>query len=285
MPELTPLQNALTEWLLTLSMSGVARVVLILILAGLALSMIERVIPRLREAVAARGDGPEEARRVRTVSRMLRYILKLLVVLVAGMQLLDQFGVSLAPFLGAAGVLGLAVGIGAQNLVKDYFTGISLLLENQIRQGDMVEAAGREGIVEDLTLRYLRLRDYSGVVHFIPNSAVSVVSNKSLGHAYAVMDIGVAYGEEIERVMDVMRAAGRALRGEAFYLEQILEDLEIAGVEEWADSAVVIRCRFKVAPLQQWSVRRAYLQRLKLAFDRADIEIPYPHLKLVRQTG
>ena len=168
-----------------------------------------------------------------------------------------------------------------ENLVKDYFTGFFLLLENQIRIGDVVEAGGKAGLVEELTLRYLRLRDYSGNVHYIPNGNISVVTNMSLGYAYAVIDADVAYGADIDRVEAVMRSVGDGMRRDELFSARILDDLEIAGVDAWADSAIVIRCRFKVQPLEQWNVRREYLRRLKQAFDREGIEIPYPHLHLV----
>ena len=144
----------------------------------------------------------------------------------------------------------------AQGLVKDYFTGFFLLLENQIRIGDVVEAGGKAGLVEELTLRYLRLRDYEGRVHSVPNGEISAVTNTSLGHAYSVIDVGVAYGEEVGNVIAVMREVGEALRDDTEYAEKILEPLEIAGVDQWADSSVVIRCRFRVKPLEQWGVRR-----------------------------
>lgn len=258
-----------------------ARVLLILLLAGLALRFIPRLISRLRRTLQERQDSAEDARRIHTLSRVIRYVVTVAVTVVTGIVILGEFGISVAPILGAAGVVGIALGFGAQSLVKDYFTGFFLLLENQIRIGDIVEAGGKSGVVEELTLRYLRLRDYDGNVHYIPNGTVSVVTNKSLGYAFAVIDAGVAYGEDVDRVMAVMRAVGEALRQDAGFAPKILEPLEIAGVDRWADSAVVIRCRFKVMPLEQWNVRREYLRRLKAAFDREGIEIPFPHVKLV----
>lgn len=258
-----------------------ARVLLILLLAGLALRFIPRLISRLRRTLQERQDSAEDARRIHTLSRVIRYVVTVAVTVVTGIVILGEFGISVAPIPGAAGVVGIALGFGAQSLVKDYFTGFFLLLENQIRIGDIVEAGGKAGVVEELTLRYLRLRDYDGNVHYIPNGTVSVVTNKSLGYAFAVIDAGVAYGEDVDRVMTVMRAVGEALRQDAGFAPKILEPLEIAGVDRWADSAVVIRCRFKVMPLEQWNVRREYLRRLKAAFDREGIEIPFPHVKLV----
>lgn len=136
-------------------------------------------------------------------------------------------------------------------------------------------------MVEELTLRYLKLRDYSGNVHYIPNSNISTVTNMSLGFAYAVIDVSIAYSTDIDHAITVMRAVGESMRQETMIRDKLLEDIEIAGVENWADSAIVIRCRLMVVPLGQWDVRREYLKKLKEAFDQAGIEIPYPHVKLV----
>jgi small conductance mechanosensitive channel len=257
------------------------RIALIITLALIAQSLIARLAPRLREAIARQQESLEGMQRVRTLSRVLRYALTVAVSVVTVLLILGEFGISVAPLLGAAGVAGIAIGFGAQSLVKDYFTGFFLLLENQIRIGDVVEAGGKTGAVEELTLRYLRLRDYSGNVHYVPNGQITVVTNMSLGYAYAVVDLGVAYGEDVDRVIAEMHAVGEDLRQDAGFAPQILDPLEIAGVEQWADSSVVIRCRFRVAPNAQWAVRREYLRRAKQHFDRAGIEIPFPHIKLV----
>ncbi|HET6720023.1 MAG TPA: mechanosensitive ion channel family protein [Rhodocyclaceae bacterium] len=259
------------------------RIGLILLAAAIALRAIHNLIPRLREIIANRQESQEDGRRIRTLSRVVRYVLTVLTTVVTVLLILGELGVAIAPVLGAAGVVGIAVGFGAQSLVKDYFTGFFLLLENQIRQGDVVEAGGKAGVVEELTLRYLRLRDYSGNVHFVPNSNISVVTNRSLGFAYAVIDVGVAYKEKVERVTEVMSEVGARLRRETAFAERILDELEIAGVEQWADSSIVIRCRFRVAPLEQWTVRRTFLQHLKAEFDAQGIEIPFPHLKVIRE--
>lgn len=261
------------------------RILLIAVLTLLALRTIHRVVPQLRELLVARQETTEDGQRVRTLSRVIRYVLTVAVTLLGAMLVLGELGISVAPILGAAGVIGIAVGFGAQSLVKDYFTGFFLLLENQLRIGDVVDAGGKSGTVEELTLRYLRLRDYSGNVHYIPNGNITVVTNMSLGFAYAVIDIGVAYAERIDEVVALMRRVGETLRTDPSFAGRILEPLEVAGVEQWADSAVVIRCRFKVAPLEQWSVRREYLARIKAAFDEAGVEIPFPHVKLVYQGG
>ena len=258
-----------------------ARVLLILALAAIALRFIPRLISRLRRTLQERQDSAEDGRRIHTLSRVIRYVFTVLVTVVTGILLLGEFGVSVAPILGAAGVVGIALGFGAQSLVKDYFTGFFLLLENQIRVGDSVEAGGKSGVVEELTLRYLRLRDYAGNVHYVPNGTITVVTNKSLGFAYAVVDAGIASSEDIDRAVAVMRRVGDGLRQDAAFAGRILAPIEIAGVETLSESALVIRCRVKAVPLEQDSVRREYLRRLKMAFDEAGIELPSRHYKLL----
>jgi moderate conductance mechanosensitive channel len=254
------------------------RIVVIVIAAWILIGVLQRAIRAFRIRIASRFDDREAVKRAETLGRVFRYIVAVVVSLIAGMLVLGELGISVAPILGAAGVVGLAVGFGAQSLVKDYFTGFFILLENQIREGDVVKLGDHAGLVEVVTLRYVQLRDYDGHVHFVPNGQITTVVNLSRGFAQAVMDIGVAYRENTDAVMDVMRETGQALRADSAFSPRILDDLEIAGVERWDDSAVVIRCRFKCVALEQWSVRREYLRRLKHAFDAAGIEIPFPHL-------
>ncbi len=149
----------------------------------------------------------------------------------------------------------------------------------------MVEVGDRSGLVEDVTLRYVRLRDYDGNVHFVPNNLISTVKNMSRGFAQAVIDVGVAYRENTDEVFEAMRAVGSDMRADAVYGLKLLDELEIAGVERWDDSAVIVRCRFKVVPLEQWSVRREFLRRLQKEFDARGIEIPFPHVTLYAGAG
>ena len=211
---------------------------------------------------------------------MFRYLASVVITVVATMLVLAEIGISVAPILGAAGVVGLAIGFGAQSLVKDYFTGFFLLLENQIRQGDVVQLGEHSGLVEEVTLRFVRLRDYDGNVHFVPNGTISTVVNMSRGFAQAVVDVGVGYGVDLDRAMKVMKEVGAQLRADPAHASRILDDLEIAGVERWADSSVILRARFRVAALEQWNVKREYLRRLKRAFDEHAIEIPFPQMTL-----
>jgi len=254
------------------------RITLIVVLAWLLAWVLRRAIRLLRTRIEARIDDREALKRAATLSRMFRHIVTVAVTMVAGMMVLSELGVSLAPILGAAGIAGVAIGFGAQSLVKDFFSGFFILFEDQIRTGDVVRIANHAGAVEEITLRHTRLRDFEGNVHYVPNGRIDSVINMSRGFAQAVMDIGVAYREDLDEVWTVLRETARRLRQDAEFAPRILEDLEIAGVERWDSSAVVIRCRFKVVALEQWSVRREFMRRLKFAFDEAGIEIPFPHL-------
>lgn len=254
------------------------RIVLIVGLAWLLTGVLQRAIRKVRERVASRFEDREAVKRAETLGRVLRYIVAVVVTLVAGMLVLAELGISLAPILGAAGVVGVAVGFGAQSLVRDYFNGLFLLLEDQIHQGDVVRLGEHAGLVEEMTLRYVRLRDYDGYVHFVSNGQIASVVNMGRGHAQAVIDVGIAYGEAIDRAMQVMVRTAEQLRADPVFSSRILDAFEMVGVERWADSAVILRARFKVAPLEQWSVRREYLRRLKAAFDSEGIEIPFPQL-------
>ncbi|NBU67587.1 MAG: mechanosensitive ion channel family protein [Betaproteobacteria bacterium] len=253
------------------NLSHAIRVAAIVIVALIVLRFIRVFVPRLREHIAGRQESVEDAKRIQTLLAVAHYLLSVSTMLVAALLVLGEVGISLAPILGAAGIVGIAVGFGAQTLVKDYVSGFLLLLENQIRVGDMIDIAGKSGIVEEVSLRFIRLRDFGGNVHFIPNGTIGVITNSSLGFAYAVLDVGIAYGSDIEASMQVMRDSGR-----------ILQPLEIAGVDQWADSSVMIKARIQVKPLEQWHVRREFLKRLKIAFDAKGLEIPVPHVKIVR---
>ncbi len=261
---------------------GGLRVLIILCAAWIALGVLRRLIRLFRDRRVARDPDPEQVKRIETLAQVFRYIASVTVFVVAGMLILAELGVSIAPVLATAGVAGIAVGFGAQSLIKDYFTGFFLLLENQIRQGDVVEVAGLGGLVEEMTLRFVRLRDYEGNVHYVPNGAISTVTNRSRGFAFAVMDVGVDYREDIDRVMAVMQDVARELRADPAFAMRILDDLEMAGIERFADSSVMLRCRFRVLALEQWGVRREYFRRLKKRFDEFNIDIPYPHLVIYR---
>jgi small conductance mechanosensitive channel len=269
--------NALIDWVDLIFV--LIEVSIVILVAWALISIIRKVISGIEERVASRASG-EDIKRIKTLSRVLRYIATVIVVVLTVMSVLAGFGVSVAPFLATAGVAGLAVGFGAQSLVKDYFTGFVMLIEDQIRQGDIVEIAGKVGTVEEVTLRYIRLRDYEGVVHFVPNSVITVVTNRTRSYAYSVMDISVSYKEDVSRVSEVLKQIAYEMRQDPELKENILEDIEIAGLESFADSAITIRARMMVVAKYQNPIRREFQARVKVAFEREKIVIPYPHLVL-----
>jgi small-conductance mechanosensitive channel len=254
------------------------RIALILVTAWVATRLLQRTMTSFRTRLAARITDQNSRQRAETLTRVFRYFIALLVGGLTALLVLSELGMSLAPILGASGIVGLAIGFGAQSLVKDFFSGFFILVEDQIRSGDIVKIGNIAGQVEDVTLRHVRLRDYDGNVHFVPNNLITVVTNMSRLYAWSVVDVGVAYRENVDECLTVMREVAEQLRSDSAFTRKILEPVEIAGVERWDASAVVLRCRFKVAPLEQWGVRREYLRRLKAAFDELGIEIPYPHL-------
>jgi len=259
---------------------SLANVLIILVLAWVALVVVRRGIGRFRLYMDARARNAEQVKRVDTLSRAFRYLGSVVIVVVATMLVMHELGISIAPVLATAGVAGIAIGFGAQSLVKDYFAGLFLLVEDQIRLGDVVQIAGSGGLVEEVTLRYVRLRDFNGHVHFIPNGEIKIVVNRTRDFARAVIEVGIAYREDPEEALAVMREVGREMRADPAWAPRILEDVEIIGVDRWGDSAVVLICRLKVVGIEQWNVRREFLLRLKKACDARGIEIPYPHLTI-----
>jgi small conductance mechanosensitive channel len=257
------------------------RVLVILLLAWAAQALAARLIRVFRE-VMRRRTGGEELARIETLARVFRNAAAVVIVLVAGMLVLGELGISVAPILATAGVAGIAVGFGAQSLIKDYFNGFFLLLDDQLRQGDVVAIAGKDGQVEEVTLRYVRLRDFDGHVHYVPNGEITVVTNRTRGFAQAVIEVGIAYRNDPDAAFAIMREVAAAMRAEPDWGRRMPSDLEVIGVERWAESAVVLRARLKVVPpIEQWNVRREFLKRLKAAFDARGIEIPFPHLTVL----
>ena len=264
-----------------LALTRVGRIVVILVVAWALQALAGRLIRTFRKYMERRAGGPDELPRITTVGRVFRYSATVIVVLVAGMLVLGELGISIAPILATAGVAGVAIGFGAQSLIKDYLSGFFILIEDQIREGDVVEVAGKGGLVEEMTLRYVRLRDMDGHVHYVPNGEIKLVTNRTRGYATPMIEIGVAYREDVDNVLGVMRETAKALRADPQWKDRIVDDLEVIGVERWADSAVILRTRLKVVPpVQQWNVKREYLKRLKKAFDERGIEIPFPQVTI-----
>ncbi|MDX5584294.1 MAG: mechanosensitive ion channel family protein [Aureibaculum sp.] len=222
-------------------------------------------------------DVLESEKRINTLMSIVWGIVKIILIATIAMIILQKFGVNIAPILASAGIIGLAVGFGAQELVRDVISGFFILLENQVRTGDIAIINGTGGLVEDIQLRTITLRDLSGVVHIFQNGKIDSLSNRTKVWSAAVFDIGVAYKEDVQQVMDIMKKTGEQLKLDPEFKDKIIEPIEILGLDQFADSALVIKARLKTKPSMQWIVTREYNKRLKVAFDNENIEIPFPH--------
>jgi small conductance mechanosensitive channel len=249
-----------------------ARVIVILLLAWLLQRIATRFIRMFHGYMAQRQR--DDSGRIGTVEQVLRNVATVVIAIVAGTLVLGELGISVLPILATAGVAGIAIGFGAQSLIKDYFNGFFLLVEDQIRHGDVVEVAGRGGTVEEVTLRHVRLRDFDGVLYFIPNSEIKLVVNRTRGHALAVIDAVVKSSQKVDAAFAAMRDVGSALRRDASFQTDILGEAEVAGIERWEPWGLVLRCRMRVVPHAQWRVRAEFLRRLKLEFETRGIASP-----------
>lgn len=251
-----------------------------LLVAVLVWELVSHVVERRLAEIDENGSPVVQSGRLKTLLPLMRkaafIVLATLVTLIA----LSELGVNIAPLLAGAGIVGLAVGFGAQTLVKDIINGIFILLEDTITVGDVVDVGGHSGLVEAVSLRTLTLRDLSGTVHTIPYSRVESIMNLTKDFSFYVMDIGVSYREDIDQVIEVLKQIGAELLEDPKYAIQMLEPLEILGVDQFADSAVIIKARIKTKPIKQWFVGREFNRRMKKRFDELGIEIPFPHMTL-----
>jgi small conductance mechanosensitive channel len=261
--------------------AALLRIAIIVATAYGLLRILRAAVTRLEallvRATAAREAAPgAAAMRIRTLMNVLWTITSGFLGFIVALIVLGQLGINIGPILAGAGVVGLAVGFGAQNLVRDLVSGFFLLLENQIRVGDMAIINGTQGMVEAVTFRTVVLRDQAGAVHVFPNGSINALANTTMDWSAYVVDVSVAYREDPDRVMDVMRRVAEDMRGEARYGQVMLEPIEIFGVDNFTDSIIVIKARFKTRPLQQHVVGREYRRRLKKAFDAEGINRPAP---------
>ncbi len=245
-------------------------ILLIWLLAALLLHFMQRMAGVLKNYIASKTAKTGDARRIDTLSNVLQHTATIVIILIASMLTLGEIGISITPILATAGVAGIAIGFGAQSLVKDFFAGFFLLLENQVSEGDFIEAGGKAGQVEEVTLRHIRIRDYDGSVHFIPNGIITTVTNKSREFAYAIIDITVARHADLDRIFAQIRNVSKGLRSDPLFKPDILDEVEIEGIEKMDDASIVIRCRLKAMPLQQWRLRREFLVRMKSALDPSE---------------
>lgn len=271
--------NKFLDW----SVSALPSILILIIVLIITLRVFKFAVKRLKKFLIHRSirsqeeDNTETEKRVNTLMGILRSLGKVMIWILFIMILLNKLGINIGPLLAGVGILGLAIGFGAQELVRDVITGFFILLENQIRTGDVAIINGTGGLVEKIELRTVTLRDFSGVVHIVQNGKIDTLSNMTKEWSAMVFDIGVAYKENTDLVVEVIREVGTQLQEDEKFGPKIIEPIEVFGVDKFGDSAVVIKARLKTRPIEQWNVGREFRRRLKYAFDERNIEIPFPH--------
>ena len=267
-------RNVKQGWLPKVSVVGVivGIGILLLLLLNWSLHKFEHAITD-KDAIREK----ETTLRLKTISSLFRWAGSFVVLGIILYMVLDNLGIDMAPILAGAGILGLAVGFGGQYLIRDIINGIFILVEGQYRINDVVKIGELGGLVEAVNLRHTRLRDLEGRVIYIPNGKVETVINYTQEYAQALLNIGVAYKENVDQVMEVLGEIAEEMRQDPYYKRLILDKLEMLGVDEFSDSQVTIKCRIKTLPIKQWEVAREFRRRVKNKFDELDIEIPFPH--------
>ena len=271
--------DVLTTWLLGSGLRIAVIAFVTYLLLRIMASAEQRLEAELRRDSSA-GEAAERAKSARTLGKLAQNLVTVLLIAVATLMVLRELGVDIMPILTGAGILGLAIGFGAQTLVKDLIAGFFLILENHIRVGDVAVINNTGGLVEAINLRTTVLRDLEGVVHVFPNGSVETLSNRTKDFSFYVVNVGVAYKEDTDAVTDVLREVGVELAADPLYRDAVMEPLEILGVDAFEDSQVTIKIRIKTVPLAQWNVGRELRRRIKKAFDTKGIEIPFPHMSV-----
>jgi small conductance mechanosensitive channel len=256
--------DSLLQIIVTLSIT----VFLVSVLWELSNAAIEIIANRSRHISDSRAE---------TVLPVVRNVLLTFFLIILSLIFLSELGIDIVPLLAGAGVVGVALGFGAQALVKDFLTGFIVIIEDLFQVGDVIKVGDRRGKVEKITLRKVQLRDLDGTVHTVPFSDVSVVDNYTKIYSYYLLDIGVAYRENVDDVIECLKQIDKELREDSDYKNSILEPLEVLGLDQFADSAVIVRARTKTRAKDKWLVGREFNKRIKSYFDEKGIEIPFPH--------
>lgn len=279
--EIGVFSEKIIEWLLS---NGI-RIVFIVLFSWIFLKLKKKASQKLiNYLVLQKKDDVEFQKRAQTLGTIIRYVLTAVILSVASMMILKELGINIGPVLAAAGIVGLAVGFGAQSLVKDVIGGFFIILEDQIRVGDVVEIGGKSGLVEKIGLKTTVLRDLSGNVHFVPNGEIKVVTNMTKEYSRYVLDIGVAYKEDVDRVMEIIKEIDEEMRNDPEFKDDIIAPIEILGVDQFASSSIIIKARTTTMPVKQWRVGREFNRRIKKKFDELGIEIPFPHVTVFMGT-
>lgn len=267
-------QEILTAVLGSIWFSFLFRLVVLLIILKIA----EIIITKIKLRILSKTNDIEAIKQIKTIFRLIHNIINFLLVSLAILAFLGKIGVDVKPLLATAGVAGLAVGFASKRFLEDIIVGIIIITSGQIRMGDYVEIAGKEGSVENIDLKLVTLRDSNGNVHYIRNGLIDIITNYTRDYSYALLDLGVSYDEDPDNVMAVMKDIFyNQLKVNPEFAPKILGDIELQGLKEFADSSIVIRSRIKTLPKEQWAVQREFNKLILKKFKEENIEIPYPY--------
>ncbi|MGD9979708.1 MAG: mechanosensitive ion channel family protein [Hyphomonadaceae bacterium] len=261
--------------------SALGRIAIILVLALGAIELGQLGINRAFDRVAARARNPRRSAQIRTLGPVLAGLVTTVVVIIAAMMALSEVGVEIGPLLAGAGIVGLAVGFGAQTIVKDFLTGLFLIMEDSVSIGDVVRIGEFSGGVEAMSLRTIKLRDFNGTLHIFPYSEAQVIHNMTKDFSFAVFEFPIDHTSDVGKALELMKEIGDELREESAFVGAIVSPIEVAGVDRVSESGVLLKARIKTAPGKQWSVQREYLRRIRLAFERERIEFTQTTSRLI----
>ena len=275
--ELSQYLDRVLEWCLTTLPTLIFIIVLFLIVRRVVRYALLRFQKTIMSKVDSDENHMEQEKRANTLIGIAKGVIIVALWTIFIMIFLKELGIDIGPILAGAGIVGLAVGFGAQELVRDAISGFFLLLENRVRAGDVAIVNGTGGLVENINLRTITLRDLAGVVHTFQNGKINTLANMTKEWSAIVFDIGVAYKENVDGVIEIIKEVGDGLQAEEEYSEKFIDPIEVFGLDKFGDSAIIIKARIKTVPSAQWMIGREFNKRLKEAFDAKGIEIPFPH--------
>ncbi|MCX4274724.1 MAG: mechanosensitive ion channel family protein [Candidatus Gastranaerophilales bacterium] len=272
----------MTDFLGKIDLGLLFKVAIELMLFVIVLNVINKLINKVFVKIILRMKDLETKKQYNTLRLVSMSVADTILILFFGTNILQDLGIDMKPILATAGVLGIAVGFGAQRFVQDVIAGLNILLTGQIRVGDVVKVQGVAGTVERVTLTMVVLRSYEGCVHYIRNGLIDIITNQTRDFSFAVLDVTVAYKEDIAHVMEVLKETGDELKATPDFEEKILDDIEILGLDSFLDSSILVKCRIKTYPQFQWEVKRKFNLMIKEKFDKLGIEIPFPQLVVTK---
>ena len=262
-----------------LAVAGRIILIVVLALAGIEVSQI--AIRQVFGRIAHRAKNIRRASQLRTLAPVLSGVATTAFIIIGAMMAMSEIGIEIGPLLAGAGIVGLAIGFGAQTIVKDFLTGIFLILEDAVSVGDVVRIGDCGGSVEEMSLRTIKLRDFDGTLHVFPYSEAQVIHNRTKSFSFAVFELNLAHNADVTRALDLMKETGDQIRAEEAFAPFILQPIEVVGVDKLSDAGVLLKARIKTAPGKQWMITREYNRRIKEAFDTAQVEFSATQLKLV----